>query len=162
MGKRVLVTVDINSVSEASILYGIQLAERTGSSMVLLAISLSRSTGKSDASPLSTRDLDGGRNGWLDRALALSQQREVGFEIFFTSGRYWDEVMRFVRTQPSVRFIVMAAPKIKERLESAEFATSLKLLHLEFEGEILLVEKAGEIMKVSDLYLQSSERETSL
>jgi hypothetical protein len=162
MGKRILVTVDINSVSDASILYGMQLAERIKSSMVLLAISLSRSTRKCGASPMSHCDINGGRNEWLDQVLALSQQREIGLEIFFTSGRFLNEVMRFVRSQPSVRFIVMAAQLVKERLENADFAASLKRLHTEFEGEILLVEKAGEIMKVSDLYLQSSERETSL
>lgn len=76
-----------------------------------------------------------------------------------TSGRFFEEVSRFVRSQPAVQFIVMAAPKGTETRGGDKFAAALEELHQQFEGEILLVEKAGQITRVSDLYLQSSLQE---
>ncbi len=77
----------------------------------------------------------------------------MNLEIFFASGRFFEEVIRFVRTQPAVQFIVTGAPKNREGKDGYKFASALKQLHEEFEGEILLVEKAGQITRVSELYL---------
>ena len=156
MGKRVLVAVDMHSVSEASILYGIELAARTDSSLALIAVSFSTSLEKSSVSETP------GQDAWMDRAVSESQERSVSLEIFVTSGRFFEEVTRFVRSQPAVQFIVMAGPKDRKGKGNSKFATALKCLHEEFEGEILLVEKAGQITRVRDLYLQSSTREISV
>ncbi len=162
MGKRVLVAVDLHSASEASIFYGIELAARIKSSLALIAVSSSASPTKNPTSGGSRRDVDSSHARWMDRALAESQQRAVSLEIFVASGRFFDEVIRFVRSQPAIQFIVMAAPKERESKESSKFGAALRHLHQEFEGEILLVEKAGQITRVSDLYLQSSTQETSV
>lgn len=156
MGKRVLAAVDIHSVSDASILYGIELAARTDSSLALIAVSSATSLEKSTISETP------GQDTWMDRAVSESQQRGVSLEIFVTSGRFFEEVIRFVRSQPAVQFIVMAGPKDRKSKDNSKFASALKRLHEEFEGEILLVEKAGQITRVRDLYLQSSAREISV
>jgi hypothetical protein len=162
MGKRVLVAVDLHSASEASISYGIELAARIKSSLALIAVSPSVSPKKSTTSGASHQNIKNDRSQWMDRALAESQRRAVSLEIFVASGRFFGEVIRFVRSQPAVQFIVMAAPKARESKEGSKFGAALKHLHQEFEGEILLVEKAGQITRVSDLYLQSSTQETSV
>jgi hypothetical protein len=152
MGKRVLVAVELHSVSEAPILYGIELASRIKSSMVLVAIASSESAKKPMLSQASPNLAEISREAWMDRAVAESQHRGVNLEIFFASGRFLDEVIRFVRSQPAVQFIVAAAPKNRDSKNSHNFASALKHLHEEFEGEILLVEKAGQITRVSELY----------
>ena len=159
MGKPVLVAVDAASASEASIFYGIELAARMKSLLLLIAISPSESRRRSRGLDGAARYVDGGRNSWMDRAVAESQQRGVTLEIFVASGTFFEEVIRFVRSQPAVQFIVMAAPRDRGNMGSRKFASALERLHREFEGEILLVEKAGRITRVSDLYLQSSARE---
>lgn len=162
MGKRVLVAVDLHSAPEDSITYGIELAVRIKSPISLIAISPSRSHGKSAARLSSSRHTGAGDDKWMDRVLAESQQKAVNLEIFVASGRFMDEVIRFVRSQPAIHFIVMAAPKGKNSRDFSKYTYALKQLHEEFEGEILLVEKAGKVTRVSDLYVQSSTRENSV
>jgi hypothetical protein len=151
MGKKVLVAVDLGFVSDASLAYGIQLAARTESSLTLLAISAPEPTRKRGLSRMTPEDLESGHKPWLDRIMGESRERSVGLEVFVTSGRFFEEVIRFVRSRTGVQFIVMAAPREREEGDGAKFR-SLKRLHEEFEGEILLVEKAGQITKVSDRY----------
>ncbi len=153
MGKKVLVAVDLRSNPEASITYGIQLAARIKSPLSVIAISNSRSPSKLGI-PLSSSDhISVGDDKWMERALAESQQKVVNLEIFVASGRFLDELIRFVRSQPTIHFIVMAAPKEKHSKDGSKFFSALKQLQEEFEGEILLVEKAGKITRVSDLYV---------
>ncbi|HMK34786.1 MAG TPA: universal stress protein [Desulfomonilaceae bacterium] len=161
MGKRVLVAVDMNSESHASILYGIELAARIECSVVLIAISSPASPGKGSVPEASRGYVGTRRDTWMDRVVAESQHRAVGLEIFVALGRFFEEIIRFIRSQPSVQFIVMSAPKQKEGKDGAKFAAALKGLQKEFEGEILLVEKAGQITRVSDLYLRTPAGETS-
>jgi len=155
MGKRVLVAVDLHSVSEASIFYGIELAARIDSSLALIAISSSTSAVKSTPREIA-------QDKWMERAVAESQQREVSLEIFVASGDFFEEVIQFVRSQSAVRFIVMALPKKAKGKDGNKFASEIKHLHEEFEGEILLVEKAGHITRVCDRYLQPSAKEISV
>ncbi|MEJ2717491.1 MAG: universal stress protein [Deltaproteobacteria bacterium] len=159
MGRTVLVAVDSVSASEASIFYGIELAARMKSLLLLIAVSSPGSPRKSQGSDVARRYVDGGTESWMDRALAESQQRGVTLEIFVASGEFFEEVTRFVESQPAVQFIVMAAPKERASKGRSKFASALERLHQEFEGEILLVEKAGRITRVSDLYLKSSAQE---
>ncbi|MBI5248600.1 MAG: universal stress protein [Desulfomonile tiedjei] len=155
MGKRVLVAVDLHSAPEASITYGIELAARIKAPLSLIAISSSRPQGKSAARLSSSKNIDTVEDKWMDRAAAESQQKAVNLEIFVASGRFLDELIRFVRSQPTIHFIVMAAK------DGSKFTSALGRLREEFDGEILLVEKAGKVTRVSDLYVQSSLWENS-
>jgi hypothetical protein len=160
MGRRVVVAVDLKAGSQAPVSYALQLAGRIGSSLVLVAIA----PGESADWHETTRYLPRGRGApalpWLDRLVAESQDHGVGLEVFVTSGRFVEEVMQFVRSQPGVQFIVLETPTETPSEDESAFAMSLKRLHQEFEGEILLVEKAGRITRVSEHYLKSSTRGT--
>ncbi len=156
MGKRVLVAVDFLAASESSILYGIELAARIESSLVLIAVAPASPQKKAAHSEAPRQTPDGMNQEWMDRALAESRRRGVAVEIFVAAGKFFEEVIRFARSQPGVQFIVMAAPKDRGGKDGSKVASGLKRLHQEFEGEILLVEKAGEITRVSDLYLHNS------
>jgi nucleotide-binding universal stress UspA family protein len=150
MGKRVLVAVDLNSVSEAAIVYGIELAARIKSPLSLIAISSSRPQKQSGTTQgLLQHD----QNKWMEHAIAESQEKAVNLEIFVSSGRFFEEIMRFVRSHPAVQFIVMSSLKEKKSEDYSKFTSALKQLHEEFEGEILLVEKAGKVARASDLYV---------
>lgn len=161
MGKRVLVAVD-PSDSEAPIRYGIQLAARIKSSLMVIVVSSSKTKKRSGPLQVSPHDLHKGRHVWLNQAVAESQRKGIGLEIFVASGRFIDEVLRFVRSQSGVQFIVMPASREREGKDSAKSESALKHLTREFEGEILLVEKAGDMTRVSDLYLENSARENSV
>jgi nucleotide-binding universal stress UspA family protein len=150
MGKSVLVAVDLHSASEPAIMYGIELAARIKSRLCLIAVDSSGPHGKPAVSP---GFLERGQNKWIDRAVAESQERAVSLELFVASGRFFEEIIRFVRSRPAVEFLVMAAPN--ERATGPKFASAFKKLHEEFEGEILLVEKAGRITPISDFYVQN-------
>ncbi len=156
MGKRVLVAVDFPAASESTILYGIELAARIESSVVLIAVAQASPQKKTAQPEASRQALNGLSQEWMDQALSESRQRAVALDIFITAGRFFEEVILFARSQPGVRFIVMAAPKDRGGKDGSKVASGLKRLRQEFEGEILLVEKAGEIARVSDLYLDNS------
>jgi hypothetical protein len=160
MGKRVVVAVDMHAASQASVFYAIHLAGRINTSLALVAISTDASGSKGGDTPALYQDIEMGKHLWLGRAVTESQKQGVTLEVFFTSGAFFDVVLRFVRSQPRVQFIVMDARCARSGDGASGFNSSLTHLHEEFEGEILLVEKAGEITRVSDHYLQSSVTET--
>ncbi len=153
MGKKVLVAVNPDSVAYHSIFYGIQLAARIDSSLSLIAVSSSKSPSKARGSKDATQDFDTSQCPWLDRVVNESQQAGVKLEIFFSSGDLFDELITFVRSQPSIQFIVLASPPNSGGKEGSSPGPHLRHLHSEFQGEILLVQKGGHITRVSDLHL---------
>jgi nucleotide-binding universal stress UspA family protein len=161
MGKRVLVAVDLSSSSDSSAFYGIQLAARINSPLALIVISPSRRRGRAGIAQIQTTHMDRGKNPWIDKVVDESQRAGVSLEIFIGSGPFFEEILRFVSSQPSVQFIVMAAPAEASLESGATFASELKRVREAFEGEILLVQKAGHVTRVSDFNLQNSVRETS-
>jgi hypothetical protein len=160
MGRRVLVAVDLQTESQASVAYAMQLARRIDTSLALVAIAPSKSSDRHKEASDSPPDPDPAKHAWLDHVVVECQNQGIGLEIFVTSGPFVDEVIRFVRAQSRVQFIVIEAPSETQSDDGSGFASSLKRLQREFEGEILLVEKAGRITRVSERYLKSSSRET--
>jgi hypothetical protein len=162
MGKQVLVAVDGDSPFEGSIIYGIRLAARIESGLAVIAVSPRKEKKRSGISQVSLKHPDGTQYGWLGRAMEESRKHSLGIEIFVTVGRLFEETARFVQSRPAVRFIVTAAPTAKEESVASEFAASLRRLRSAFDGEILVVEKAGEITRVSDKFSHSSAKGTSV
>jgi hypothetical protein len=160
MGKRVVVAVDVHSASQASVFYAIHLAGRINTSLALVAISGEATSLREGGASARSLDVEVAKHLWLGQALAESQKYGVSLEVFFASGAFLDGVLRFVRSQPGVQFIVMDVRCAKSGDGASGFISSLAHLHEEFEGEILLVEKAGTVTRVSDHYLQSSVTET--
>ncbi len=151
MGKKVLAAVDLNSITDSSPLYGIQLAARTQGAIVLMVISTSKQTKRHGRATVSSGDIDDNLNGWFDKLVDQSQQNGVAMEIFFASGDFFEEITKFASFNPSVQFIVMAAPEEFNAVDNSAFVEDLKLLREKFEGEILLVQKAGHVTRVPDL-----------
>ena len=91
-----------------------------------------------------------------------SLKQSLSIEIFITAEKLFEEVARFVQSQPTIQFIVLAAPTRKDGPDASNFKASLMRLHTAFEGEILVVEKAGQVSRVSDEYTQSSAKGNSI
>jgi hypothetical protein len=153
MGKKVLVAVNPDSVAFHSIFYGIQLAARIDSPLSLIVVSSSKGPSKAGKSRVVTQDFDSSQCPWLDQVLTESQEAGVKLDLFFSSGDLFDELITFVRSQPSIQFIVMASPQDSGGKEGSGLGPQLRRLHSEFAGEILLVQKGGHITRVSDLHL---------
>ncbi len=153
MGKKVLVAVNPDAVAFHSIFYGIQLAARIDSPLSLIVVSSSKGPSSTKGSKAVTQDFDSSQCPWLDRVLNESQKAGVKLEIFSSSGDLFDELIRFVRSQPSIQFIVLASSQDSGGKEGSSLAPQLRRLHSEFAGEILLVQKGGHITRVSDLHL---------
>ena len=90
MGKKVLAAVDLNSITDSSPLYGIQLAARTQGAIVLMVISTSKQTKRHGRATVSSGDIDDNLNGWFDKLVDQSQQNGVAMEIFFASGDFFE------------------------------------------------------------------------
>jgi len=159
MGKKVLAAVDLNSITDLSALYGIQLAARIQGAIVLIVVSTPRQGKRNGRSIVTVSDVDDSLNGWLDKLVDQSQQVGVAMEIFFASGNFFEEITRFASFNPSVQFIVMAGPEELNLGENSVFGEELKILRERFEGEILLVQKAGQVTRVPDLRLREPSRE---
>jgi hypothetical protein len=153
MGKKVLVAVNPESVAFHSIFYGIQLAARIDSPLSLIVVSSSKGPSNAEKSKVVTQDFDSSQCPWLDQVLTEIQEAGVKLELFFSSGDLFDELITFVRSQPSIQFIVMASPQDSGGKEGSSPGPQLRRLHSEFAGEILLVQKGGHITRVSDLHL---------
>lgn len=162
MGKTVLIAVDVDSTAEASIRYGIELAARIKSSLVLLAVSAPQPKDKRKGRRAIPQGLGSDQCEWRDLAVTESQHKGLDLEVFVTTGRFFEEVIRFVRSRPAVQFVIIAASRQGKGEEKSMFSMELEHLHQECESEILLVEKAGQVTRVSDLYAQRSEKENSV
>ncbi len=159
MSKKVLAAVDLNSIADSSALYGIQLAARIQGAIVLIVVSTPKQGKRHGRAMVTVSDIDDNLNGWFDKLVDQSQQAGVTMEIFFASGDFFEEITRFASFNPSVQFIVMAGPEEPNSGESSAFGEDLKLLRERFEGEILLVQKAGHVTRVPDLRFKNPSRE---
>ena len=151
MNRRVLVAMDLDSPAEFLISYGIRLAARTKSSLTVIAVSSSRLGTKSSTSPLTISDCSHEQRAWLNEAISESQRRDTNVEVFVTSGDFFDQVMQFIRSQPIMQFIVLDDSNLAGG-DAHKFSHGLRRLRREFEGEILLVRRAGDVTHFSDLY----------
>jgi len=159
MGKKVLAVVDLNSITDSSALYGIQLAARIQGAIVLIVISTPKQGKRHGRAMVTVSDIDDSLNGWFDKLVDQSQQAGVTMEIFFASGDFFEEITRFASFNPSVQFIVIVGPEEPNSGESSAFGKDLKQLRERFEGEILLVQKAGHVTRVPDLRFKNPSRE---
>ncbi len=151
MNRRVLVAVDLDSPAESSISYGIRLAARTESSVTVIAVSPARFETKSSTAPQTISDYSRGQLAWLNEAISESQELGVNVEMFVTSGAFFEQILQFVRSHSVIQFIVLDESNLAG-VEAHKFNQGLRRLRKEFEGEILLVRRAGDMTHFSDLY----------
>ncbi len=151
MNRRVLVAMDLDSPAKFSISYGIRLSARTQSSLTIIAVSSSKLRTTSPTSLPRIRDRSEDPRSWLDEAIDQGQKRGVNVEVFVTSGDFFDQLLQFIRSQPIIQFIVLNETNLSGG-DAHKFDHGLRNLRQEFEGEILLVRKAGDVTHFPDLY----------
>lgn len=151
MSKRVLIAVNPHSDVKAALFYGRQLADRTASSVILIAVAEEQPLTARKANRRTAETHSAEEAPWLDSVLDDCQRGGNSPEVFVANGSFIDEIVRFVQTQPSVQFIVMAFSEKIAGDHGPRFSAGLKGLRRSFAGEILLIEKAGEITRVADV-----------
>ncbi|MCL5124286.1 MAG: hypothetical protein M1511_07295 [Deltaproteobacteria bacterium] len=159
MGKKVLAAVDANSITDSPVMYGIQLASRIQGAVIVIVVSSPTSGTTDSANKSRPNEIDYNLDDWFEKLVAQGQQNGVAIEIFLASGNFFDEISRFTAFNPSVQFIVMAAPERFTSMDGTSYAEDLKSLRDKFEGEILLVQKAGHVTRVPDLDSINPSRE---
>ncbi len=149
MMKRMLLAVDLQSPSSRAASYAVQLAARLGFSLVLMAVSpVTEDHLRHD--DLSLAELPKRQQTWLDKVVAQSQQERVSLEIFLSLGPFYEEVVRFVRSQPAIHIIIMGAPEKRRGAHHPGSPSALRILQGFFEGEVLLVQRQGEVMRLTN------------
>jgi hypothetical protein len=151
MNRRVLVAVDLDSPTEFSISYGIRLAARTKSSVSVIAVSSSRLETNSPTAPQAISECSHHQLAWLNEAIDESRKRDTNIEMFVTSGDFFEQILQFVLSQPIIQFIVLDESNSAGG-DAYKFSQGLRRLRKEFEGEILLVRRAGDVTHFSDPY----------
>jgi hypothetical protein len=99
---------------------------------------------------LSLAELPKRQQMWLDNVVEQSQHERVSLEIFLSLGPFYEEVVRFVRSQPAIHLIVIGAPEKPRTAQQADSPLALWILRDLFEGEVLLVRRQGEVVRLTD------------
>jgi nucleotide-binding universal stress UspA family protein len=149
MTKRMLLAVDLHSPPSRAASYAVQLAARLGFSLVLMAVS-PITEGHLRREDISLEELPKRQRTWLHKVVEQSQQERVSLEIFLSLGPFYEEVFRFVRSQPAIHIIVMGAPEKRRGAHHPDSPSALRILQGFFEGEVLLVRRQGEVMRLTN------------
>jgi nucleotide-binding universal stress UspA family protein len=149
MMKRMLLAVDLHSPSSRAASYAVHLAARLGFSLVLMAVSPTPEVHLRHED-LSLAELPKRQQTWLDKVVEQSQQERVSLEIFLSLGPLYDEVVRFIRSQRAIHLVVMGAPEKPRTAQQADSPSALWILQDLFEGEVLLVRRRGEVVRLTD------------
>ncbi len=95
---------------------------------------------------------------WLGKIRERCQQEGVEVEIFISAGPFCQEVLRFAQAQSALQFVIMGFPRDQAGGQDCPSA-ALQDLRRQWEGEILLVQGQGKVVRLTDNYGQQPERE---
>jgi nucleotide-binding universal stress UspA family protein len=149
MTKRMLLAVDLRSLPSRAASYAVQLAARLGFSLMLMAVSPGTAD-RSRQEDVSLAELPKRQRQWLDEVVEQSQQERVSLEIFLSLGSFYEEVLRFVRSQPAIHLVVVGASDKPRGAPHPDSPSALRSLRGFFEGEVLLVRRQGEVVRLTD------------
>jgi len=160
MKKRVLLAIDLETPASWAASYAVELAARLDLSLVLMAIlAAPRRQSAAEKKELSMAGLREEQRLWLGKIRERCQQEGVEVEIFISAGSFCQEVLRFVRAQSALQFIIMGVPG-GARVNGLECEPpDLQSLRRQFEGEILLVRGPGKVTRLTDNSGQRQRRE---
>jgi hypothetical protein len=149
MTHRILLAIDLRDPSARAVSYAVNLAARLRLALVLMAVApdMGETPGGSN---ISLAKLPKKHRVWLQNVVEQSQREGLGLEIFLSAGLFYDEVLRFVRSQPAIRFIVMGLPEDWPQNGQVHSSSALKSFDGVFEGEVLLVRRQGGVMRLAD------------
>jgi len=158
MGRRVLVTIDLDSIASWAATYGVRLAARLEEAVALILVSSSLGCGgKAESAQLSLEGLSKDQRLWLDHVVRECQREGVSVEIYYSCGSFFEEVIRFIQSQSSIQFVVVGVPRDFGKGSDPLFSSALKRLHHVFGGEILLVWEKGRVTRLANSRLQNPE-----
>jgi hypothetical protein len=158
MKKRVLLAIDLEAPASWAASYAVQLAARLELSLVLMAISPAPRRQGPDKKALSMAGLREEQRLWLGKIRERCQQEGVEVEIFISAGPFCQEVLRFAKAQSALQFVIMGFPRDQAGGQDCPPA-ALQDLRRQWEGEILLVQGQGKVVRLTDNYGQQPERE---
>ena len=151
MKKRVLLAIDLEAPASWAASYAVQLAARLGLSLILMAILAPPRRPAAAVRPaLSLGELREEQRLWLGKIRERCQQEGVEVEIFISAGSFCQEVQRFAQAQSALPFIIMGFPEEAQAGGRECTPTALQNLRQELEGEILLVQGQGKVMRLTD------------
>jgi hypothetical protein len=149
MTHRILLAIDLRDPSPRAASYAVHLAARLRLALVLMAVA--PDTGENPGGwNISLAKLPRKHRVWLQNVVEQSQREGLSLEIFLSAGPFHDEVLRFVRFQPAIRFIVMGLPEDWPRDGQPHSSSALRSLDGVFEGEVLLVRRQGGVLRLAD------------
>jgi nucleotide-binding universal stress UspA family protein len=150
MKKRVLLAIDLEAPDSWAASYAVQLAARLGLSLILMAILAPPRQPTAAAPPtLSLAELREDQRLWLGKIRERGQQEGVEVEIFISAGSFCQEVQRFARAQSALPFIIMGFSEEFQAGGQGCTPAALQNLRRELEGEILLVQGQGKVMRLT-------------
>ena len=110
MTHRILLAIDLRDPSARAVSYAVNLAARLKLALVLMAVAPDTGETPGDWN-LPLAKLPKKHRVWLQKVIEQSQREGLSLEIFLSAGLFYDEVLRFVRSQAAIRFIVMGLPE---------------------------------------------------
>lgn len=159
MKKRVLLAIDLEAPASWAASYAVQLAARLELSLVLMGISPAPRRQGSDKKALSMAGLREEQRLWLGKIRERCQQEGVEVEIFISAGPFCQEVLRLAQAQSALQFVIMGFPQDQPAGGQDCPPAALQDLRRQLEGEILLVQGQGKVMRLTENYGQPQERE---
>jgi nucleotide-binding universal stress UspA family protein len=149
MKHRILLAIDLREPSARAVSYAVHLAARLRLALVLMAVAPDMGENPGGWN-ISLAKLPKKYRMWLQNVVEHSQRENLSLEIFLAAGLFYDEVLRFVRSQPAIRFIVMGLPEDWPQDGQPHSSSALRSLAGVFEGEVLLVRRQGGVMRLAD------------
>lgn len=149
MTHRILLAIDLREPSPRAVSYAVHLAARLRLALMLMAVApdMGESPGGWN---ISLAKLPRKHRVWLQNVVEQSQREGLSLEIFLSAGLFYDELLRFVRSQPAIRFIVLGLPEDWAQDGQPHSSSALRRLDGVFEGEVLLVRRQGGVMRLAD------------
>ena len=149
MMHRILLAIDLREPSSRAASYAVNLAARLRLALVVMAVAPGQGENPGGWN-IALAKLPRKHRVWLQNVVEQSQREGLSLEIFLSAGLFYDEVLRFVRSQPAIRFIVMGSPEERPREDQPHSSSALRNLDGVFEGEVLLVRRQGGVMRLAD------------
>lgn len=160
MTKRVLLAVDLDFPSPRAASHAVHLALRLKFALVLMGVAPVDGKRKKRAD-FFLKDLPKGQRQWLAQVVEQGRQEGVNPEIFLSAGPFFEEILSFAQSQPTIQFIVMGLPQKGFKPYQAAIHSGLDHLQKQFEGEVLLVPETGKVMRLAEyLHPHPPGRET--
>jgi hypothetical protein len=149
MTHRILLAINLREPCPRAVSYAVHLAVRLRLALVLMAVAPDMGENPGGWN-ISLAKLPKKHRVWLQKVVEQSQREELSLEIFLAAGSFHDEILRFVRSQPAIRFIVMGLPEDWPRDGQPHSSPALRSLDGVFEGEVLLVRRQGGVVRLAD------------